>query len=509
VFTLIVEGISLETDGSQPPGYKPGIEPWSKRMLRAILVTGIAFGLGAGGAGVTDTPAAEPSEPAIPGGRPPNILLIVADDLGYGDLGCYGQQKIRTPHLDQLAEEGIRFTNAYAGSTVCAPSRCALMTGLHTGHCRVRGNGGGGSPRSNVPLAPNDICIAELLKKAGYATALIGKWGLGEAGSTGLPTRKGFDYFFGYLNQHHAHNYYPDFLWRNEEKVRIDNPQSAVDNVAAQRRVYAPDLFREEALRFLTAHRDRPFFLYFATTVPHANNERTRATGEGNEVPDDAPYTHEDWPQAEKNKAAMITRLDADIGTILTHLRKLKLERNTLVIFTSDNGPHREGGNKPEFFRSSGPFRGIKRDLYEGGIRVPFIIRWPERIKPGTVTDHVTAFWDFLPTACDLAGVPVPSQLDGISLAPLLTGQGQQRTHEFLYWEFHEGGFRQAVRHGSWKAVRHAPNLPLELYDLQADPSETRNIAAQHPDIIMRIETYLKTARTDSKEFPIRLPKKK
>ncbi|MEJ5277124.1 MAG: sulfatase-like hydrolase/transferase, partial [Thermogemmata sp.] len=253
-------------------------------MLRAILVTGIAFGLGAGGAGVTDTPAAEPSEPAIPGGRPPNILLIVADDLGYGDLGCYGQQKIRTPHLDQLAEEGIRFTNAYAGSTVCAPSRCALMTGLHTGHCRVRGNGGGGSPRLNVPLAPNDICIAELLKKAGYATALIGKWGLGEAGSTGLPTRKGFDYFFGYLNQHHAHNYYPDFLWRNEEKVRIDNPQSTVENVAAQRRVYAPDLFREEALRFLTAHRDRPFFLYFATTVPHANNERTRATGEGNEV---------------------------------------------------------------------------------------------------------------------------------------------------------------------------------------------------------------------------------
>lgn len=461
---------------------------------------------------VAETAAAVPApaaDPARPQRRPPNILLIVADDLGYGDLGCYGQQKIRTPHLDRLAAQGMRFTNAYAGSTVCAPSRCALMTGLHTGHCRVRGNGGGGGPRLNVPLAPEDICVAELLQKAGYATAIIGKWGLGEAGSTGIPTRKGFHFFFGYLNQYHAHNYYPDYLWRNEEKVRIDNPQSSVENVAAQQRVYAPDLFREEALRFLTSHKDQPFFLYFATTIPHANNERARATGEGNEVPTDAPYTQENWPQAEKNKAAMITRLDADIGTLLAQLQKLNLEKNTLVIFTSDNGPHREGGNQPEFFRSSGPLRGIKRDLYEGGIRVPLIMRWPEQIRPGTVSDHICAFWDFLPTACDLAGVPIPSPCDGISLAPLLTGQGTQRTHEFLYWEFHEGGFRQAVRHGRWKALRHAPHLPLELYDLHTDPGEARNIATEHPDIIARIENYLKTARTDSREFPIRLPKKK
>jgi len=461
---------------------------------------------------VAETAAAVPAPAADPAGpqrRPPNILLIVADDLGYGDLGCYGQQKIRTPHLDRLAAQGMRFTNAYAGSTVCAPSRCALMTGLHTGHCRVRGNGGGGGPRLNVPLAPEDICVAELLQKAGYATAIIGKWGLGEAGSTGIPTRKGFHFFFGYLNQYHAHNYYPDYLWRNEEKVRIDNPQSSVENVAAQQRVYAPDLFREEALRFLTSHKDQPFFLYFATTIPHANNERARATGEGNEVPTDAPYTQENWPQAEKNKAAMITRLDADIGTLLAQLQKLNLEKNTLVIFTSDNGPHREGGNQPEFFRSSGPLRGIKRDLYEGGIRVPLIMRWPEQIRPGTVSDHICAFWDFLPTACDLAGVPIPSPCDGISLAPLLTGQGTQRTHEFLYWEFHEGGFRQAVRHGRWKALRHAPHLPLELYDLHTDPGEARNIATEHPDIIARIENYLKTARTDSREFPIRLPKKK
>jgi arylsulfatase A-like enzyme len=492
-------------------------------MWRVAFVVAAIVGIGGGIAGAAivgigggtkgpETAAvlqAPATDPARLQRRPPNILLIVADDLGYGDLGCYGQQKIHTPHLDRLAAQGMRFTNAYAGSTVCAPSRCALMTGLHTGHCRVRGNGGGGSPRLNVPLAPEDICVAELLQKAGYATAIIGKWGLGEAGSTGIPTRKGFDFFFGYLNQHHAHNYYPDYLWRNEEKVRIDNPQSSVENVAAQQRVYAPDLFREEALRFLASHKDQPFFLYFATTIPHANNERTRATGEGNEVPTDAPYTQENWPQAEKNKAAMITRLDADIGILLAQLQKWNLEKNTLVIFTSDNGPHREGGNQPAFFRSSGPLRGIKRDLYEGGIRVPLIIRWPAQIRPGTVSDHVCAFWDFLPTACDLAGVPIPSPCDGLSLAPLLTGQGTQRTYEFLYWEFHEGGFRQAVRHGRWKALRHAPHLPLELYDLHSDPGETRNSAAEHPDIIARIEAYLKTARTDSREFPIRLPQKK
>jgi arylsulfatase A-like enzyme len=449
-----------------------------------------------------------PHQPPRPDERPPNILLIVADDLGYGDLGCYGQKKIRTPHLDRLAAQGLRFTQAYAGSSVCAPSRCTLMTGLHTGHCRVRGNGGGGGPRQNVPLAPNDVCVAQLLRQAGYVTALIGKWGLGEAGSTGLPTRQGFDYFFGYLNQYHAHNYYPDFLWRNVQKIAIDNPQSTIDNVAAQQRVYAPDLFREEALKFLAAHRDQPFFLYFATTLPHANNERTRALGDGNEVPSDAPYSQENWPAAEKNKAAMITRLDADIGQLLAQLQRLGLDKHTIVIFTSDNGPHREGGNRPEFFQSAGPLRGIKRDLYEGGIRVPLIIRWPDRIRPGTVTDHIVAFWDFLPTACELAGIPIPTGLDGRSFAPLLTGRGQWRAHDFLYWELHEQGFRQAVRHGRWKAVRQAPDQPLELYDLDQDLGETCNIAAEHPQVVATIEKYLRTCRTDSKEFPIRRPRK-
>jgi len=447
--------------------------------------------------------------PAADAARPPNIVLILADDLGYGDLGCYGQKKIQTPNLDRLAAEGIRFTQAYAGSTVCAPSRCALMTGLHTGHCRTRGNGGGGSPRSNVPLRPDDVCVAQLLKKAGYSTALIGKWGLGEEGSTGLPTKKGFDLFFGYLNQHHAHNYYPDFVWRGEKKVVLPNPQSKVENVAAKFVEYVPDLCLKEGLAFLAANKAKPFFLYYATTVPHANNEKTRASGEGNEVPTDEPYSKENWPQAEKNKAAMITRLDADVGKLLAKIKELGLEKDTIVIFSSDNGPHQEGGNKVEFFASSGPYRGFKRSMTDGGIRVPAIVRWPGVTKPGTVSDHVWAFWDFLPTACELAGIESPQGLDGLSLAPALTGKGKQQTHEFLYWEFHEGGFKQAVRHGNWKALRLAPRQPLELYDVVRDPAEKTNVAKDHPEVIARIEDYLKIARTESKEFPIREPKRK
>ncbi len=445
--------------------------------------------------------AAEPAKP--------NIVFILADDLGYGDIGCYGQSKIRTPNLDKVAADGMRFTQVYAGSTVCAPSRCALMTGLHTGHCRTRGNGGGGAPRANVPLAPDDPCVAELLKKAGYATALVGKWGLGEDGSTGIPTKKGFDYFFGYLNQHHAHNYYPDFLWRNETKVSLPNPQSKVEGVADKFNAYVPDLCLEEGLKFLESNKSRPFFLYYATTIPHANNEKTRASGEGEEVPSDAPYSNESWPQPEKNKAAMITRMDADIGKLLAKLKELGVEKNTVVFFSSDNGPHREGGNDPAFFQSSGPFRGIKRSMTDGGIRVPMIVRWPGVVKPGTTSDQVWAFWDFLPTACDIAGVETPKGLDGISVVPTLTGTGEQKTHEFLYWEFHEGGTKQAVRYGNWKAIRLAPGAPLELYDVVKDPGERTNVAKDHPDVVAKVEAYLKTARTESKEFPIVKPKAK
>lgn len=438
---------------------------------------------------------------------PPNIVFILADDLGWGDLGCYGQTKIKTPNLDKLAADGVRFTQCYAGSTVCAPSRCALMTGLHTGHCRTRGNGG--AVGGNVPLRPEDRCVAETLKRAGYATGLVGKWGLGEEGSVGVPTKKGFDHFFGYLNQTHAHNYYPDWLWRDGDKVPLPNVQSKVKGVAEMRTVYAPDLILDVGLSFLDANKGRPFFLEFATIAPHANNEKTKATGEGSEVPTDAPYSAEAWPQPEKNKAAMISRLDADVGKLLAKIDGLGLSKNTVVFFGSDNGPHKEGGNDPAFFASSGPFRGYKRSLTDGGIRVPGIVRWPGVVKPGTVSDHVWAFWDFLPTACDLAGVPTPAGLDGISIVPTLTGKGEQPKHDFLYWEFHENGFKQAVRHGDWKALRLAPGGPLELYDVAKDPGEATDVAAANPAVVAKVEAYLKTARTESKEFPVRAGKGK
>lgn len=460
-----------------------------------VLLTPIGYG--------SSVIAAEPM-------RKPNVILILADDLGYGDVGCYGQTRIQTPVVDQLAKSGMRFTQAYAGSTVCAPSRCALMTGLHTGHCRVRGNGGGGSPRSNVPLRADDLCVAEVFKKAGYSTALIGKWGLGEENSTGIPTRKGFDTFFGYLNQHHAHNYYPDYLNRNETREPI--PQNVqhetVDNVAAKPTIYAPDLFLKESLEFVQANKDRPFFLYFATTIPHANNEKTRHDKNGNEVPSDEPYTQENWPATEKNKAAMITRLDRDIGRLLAKIRELGLENDTIVIFSSDNGPHKEGGNDPAFFASSGPLRGIKRSMTDGGIRVPMVVRWPGVVQPNSVSDHVTAFWDFLPTVAEIVGQPVPQGLDGLSILPTLTGRGQQAKHEFLYWEFHEGGTKQAVRHHQWKAIRPAPGAKIELYDVVADPQESKNRANDEPAVIAKIEAYLAKARTESKEFPIVRPKK-
>jgi arylsulfatase A-like enzyme len=419
----------------------------------------------------------------------PNLIFILSDDLGYGDLGCYGQKVIQTPHLDRMAAEGIRFTDAYAGSTVCAPSRCALMTGLDTGHCRVRGN-------ALVPLQPEDVTVAELLKGAGYATGIIGKWGLGEPDTTGIPTRQGFDYWFGYLNQGHAHNYYPEYLWRNEEKVELTH------NLNGARSEYSHDLFTQEALEFVHQHAAEPFLLYLAYTIPHANNERGRATGDGMEVPTDAPYSERDWPQPQRGHAAMITRMDRDIGSLFSLLAELDLDRDTLVLFTSDNGPHKEGGADPAFFHSSGPLRGFKRDLYEGGIRVPMIARWPGMIRSG-VSDFPWAFWDFLPTACQFAGVKPPEGLDGISVLPTLFGRPQE-PHEFMYWEFHERGFEQAVRMGRWKAVRHGSKKAMELYDLSADLGETENVAADHPGIVATIEEYLRTARTESKEFPVK-----
>lgn len=429
----------------------------------------------------------------------PNIIFILADDLGYGDLGCYGQQRIRTPALDRMAAEGLRFTNHYAGSTVCAPSRCTLMTGLHTGHCRIRGN-------ARVPLEPEDLTVAEVLKDAGYATGLIGKWGLGEEGSTGMPTRKGFDYFFGYLNQRHAHNYYPTFLIRNEERIPLDNvmekPSQGGWGAAKKQVTYSHDLVTEEALDFVKRNKDNPFFLYLAFTIPHANNE---AGKKGMEVPAFEPYENEDWPDAQKGHAAMITRMDRDVGRLLDTLQELGLDAHTLVLFSSDNGPHREGGADPDFFDSNGPLRGIKRDLYEGGIRVPLLARWPGKIAPGGVSSHLSAFWDLMPTAAGAAGVPAPGGMDGLSFLPALLGKSkEQKEHAYLYWEFHERGAKQAVRMGRWKAVHFNNKDQLELYDLEKDLSEKHDVAAEHPEVVKKIRDALKTARTANPHWSLK-----
>ncbi len=437
-------------------------------------------------AGALGRAALIPARSALPP-RSPNIVFILADDLGYGDLGCYGQKRIRTPHIDQLAAEGLRFTSCYAGSTVCAPSRCALMTGLHTGHCRIRGN-------AAYPLRAEDVTVAEVLKSAGYATGLIGKWGLGLEQTPGVPNKQGFDEFLGFLSQTHAHQYYPASVWRNDAVYPLDR------NANGAKGEYVHDLFTRAALNFVRINQDQPFFLYLAYTIPHAHNELKH---QGMETPTDEPYTRESWPQMEKNKAAMITRMDADIGRLVETLKRRRIDTNTVIFFTSDNGPHREGGVDPAFHASAGPWRGIKRDLYEGGIRVPMIVRWPGRVRPGTVSDFPWAFWDFLPTAAAIAGAKPPPGLDGQSVLPVLLGK-EAKPHEFFYWEFHERGSHQAVRRGDWKAVRLAPGAPLELYDLKRDPAETNNVAAANPAVVARIEEDLRNARAESERWPIR-----
>jgi len=443
--------------------------------------------------------------PSTRAGRsaPPNILLIQADDLGYGDLGVYGQARFETPALDRLAREGIRFTQYYAGSTVCAPSRTALMTGLHTGHAWIRGNG-------DFPLRPEDVTVAEVLRQAGYRTAVIGKWGLGGPGTTGQPDRKGFEYAFGFLDHRHAHRQFTDHLWRNGERVGTDLDRD-----------YVNDLFTKEAGAFIARDDPRPFFVYLDYTVPHAElrvPEDSLAPFRGrfperpfSNPPADAKragatadspslgYRSQAAPHAAF--AAMITRMDRDVGRLADLLQQRGIERRTLVMFTSDNGPHQEGGGDPVFFKSAGGLRGIKRDLYEGGIRVPMIARWPGTIPAGRVSDHVWAHWDVLPTLADLAGAPIPPGLDGLSMARALRGEVPP-THRFLYWEFHERGFQQAVRMGSWKAVRLERGGPLELYDLATDPSEQRDVAGAHPQVVAEIEHYLEAARTESTRWP-------
>lgn len=432
--------------------------------------------------------------------RRPNIILIVADDLGYGDLGCYGQKAIQTPNLDRLAAEGMRFTQFYAGSTVCAPSRCVLMTGLHTGHCHIRGNGG-------VALEDEHVTVAELLKQQGYATGLVGKWGLGNEGTSGVPTRQGFDFFFGYLHQGHAHNYYPAYLIRNESRVKLNNvvPNEGRfgQGISSNKAQYSPDVMFPEIGRFIDEHRDEPFFLYLAYTLPHANNEAGQA---GMETPDYGIYANEPWPEPIKGHAAMVSRLDFEVGEIVRQLKKLGIDRDTLVLFTSDNGPHREGGYNPDFYDSNGPLRGIKRDMYEGGIRVPLIAWWPGHIRPGRTSDQIGYFADILPTFAELAGAKTPKLCDGISLLPTLLGRPeQQRQHEFLYWEFYENGGAQAVRAGDWKAIRQpAFNGPIELYNLADDLGEQRNVAAQHPQIVAEMARRMDHSHVPSDLWKVR-----
>lgn len=434
-----------------------------------------------------------------------NIIFILADDLGYGDLGSYGQSQIYTPRLDSMAAAGIRFTNHYSGSTVCAPSRCVLMTGLDTGNCRIRGNG-------RVPLQPEDVTLAKLLNRAGYKTGIIGKWALGDIGSTGTPDKQGFDYFYGYLNQTRAHNYYTDYLWENETKILLNNEIEIVQesyakglgSYATKKVDYSHDLFTEKALEFIDSNADSTFFLYLPYTIPHANNESHFNNEHGMEVPDYGMYASKDWPEVEQGAAAMITRMDRDIGRILDLLEEKGIAENTIVFFSSDNGPHQEGGHDADFFDSNGPLRGIKRDLYEGGIRVPLIVYWPGTIVPA-VSDHPSAFWDFMPTALDLASVYTPENLDGISFMPTIF-QYQQPTHQFLYWEFHERGKKQAVRMDKYKAIRFLEEDRVELYDLSTDPGEQLDIAADHPQVLARMVYHMNHTRSPSDEWPLELP---
>ncbi|MDX1637180.1 MAG: arylsulfatase [Balneolaceae bacterium] len=427
----------------------------------------------------------------------PNIIFILADDMGYADLGVYGQLRIQTPNLDTLAAEGIRFTQHYAGSTVCAPSRGVLMTGNHTGKAYIKGNFAM-QTEGNLPIPDTTVTVAELLQQAGYRTGMIGKWGLGGPGSVGGPNNQGFVYSYGYLDQRNAHEYYPPYVWENEQKVFLDNQNGQNE--------YTHDLFTQKALQFINEDSEQPFFLYLPYTIPHGKYQ----------VPSDAPYGSRSWNQEEKNYAAMITRMDRDVGRILDLIKENDIDEETILFFASDNGPVDNAISR--FFDSNGTLRGYKTDLLEGGIRVPLIVRWPGTIQEGLVSDHVSAFWDFLPTACDLAGIDIPTETDGISYLPELLGH-EQPNHDYLYWEYFKYYFgwesgdagprnsfaQQAVRMGKWKGLRsniqNNPAAPVQLYNLEKDLGENTDVAAQHPDIVEQIQKIFREAHHDTEFF--------
>ena len=442
----------------------------------------------------------------------PNIIYFIADDLGYGDLSCLGQEKFNTPNIDRLASEGMLFTQHYSGSTVCAPSRSALMTGQHTGHTPIRGNRSV-QPEGQWPIEDKTFTLAELLKQKGYVTGGFGKWGLGGPGTEGDPVFQGFDVFFGYNCQVKAHNYYPRHLWDNLEKVILH------ENEGINEGIYGPNLIHEKALEFIESNKDQPFFLFYPNVIPHAElfaPEEYMKMFRGKFLPEkeyqgydegpkfrDGPYGSQPEPHAAF--AAMITLLDHQVGEVIDKIAELGLSENTLVIFTSDNGPHLEGGADPDYFNSNGIYTGYKRDLYEGGIRVPTIARWPGKIAANSQTNHLSAFWDVYPTLAELTGQEIHDSVDGISFLPTLLGKEGQQEHEYLYWEFHEKNGRQAIRKGDWKLVRYdvfsPEKMTTELYNIAEDPAETRNVAEKNQDIAEELLHLMKGARTESPVF--------
>lgn len=446
--------------------------------------------------------------------KAPNVIMIMVDDMGYGDLSFYGQKTLSTPSIDQMAKEGIHFTNMYTGSTVCAPSRASLMTGKHTGHTSVRGN------LPEQLLGDDELTLAKVFKQAGYTTGAIGKWGIGHPPPPDDPQKKGFDYFYGYLNMWHAHNFYPEFLYENGKKVMLNNKTALVDGknpwedmpegtgVAEQREEYVHHLFDKKAMDFLEKNREERFFLYMAYNVPHANNEAGPFLGDGMEVSDYYEFEEKDWPGPEKGFAAMIRNIDNSVAMILEKLLTLGLDENTMVIFCSDNGPHQEGNHMMEFFNSNREYRGMKRDFYDGGIRTPFIVRWPAGIESGIRSEQTFAFWDLLPTFAELVDTEKPEETDGISFLPTLLGKDQKEVHEYLYWEFFELGGRQAILKDHWKAVKlnvrgPAEQVIFELYNLTLDPEEKTNVAGANPELVDEFEALFLSAREEFGVTPL------
>lgn len=425
----------------------------------------------------------------------PNIIFILSDDIAQGDLGCYGQKLIQTPNLDQMAKEGTRTTQAYCGTTVCAPSRTSLMTGLHMGHSPIRANREL-KPEGQMPLPEGTYTVAKLLKSAGYATACVGKWGMGMFDTTGSPLKMGFDHFFGYNCQRHAHSYFPTYLYNDDRRFELPGNDGNT-KVTGHGATYSQDLIADDTLKFVREHRAQPFFLFYAVTLPHGTFQTN----------DQGLYKDKPWTEEQKNYAAMVTRLDSDVGRLLKLLKELQIDENTLVVFAGDNGssfpPNSALGKL--FEQAANGLRGYKRELYEGGLRNAGIIRWPGVVPAGRVSDEPWAFWDFLPTCAELAETKVPSgvRTDGLSLVPFFKG-GAAPKRPYFYWELHEGPSLQAVRWGDWKAVRKGPSKAIEIYDLKIDAAEAHDLAAAKPELVVKAEALMKEAREDDPAWPLR-----